>query len=95
MNGNLIYFNIKRQIKKIYSLGLKAIQRKDQKYINLLLLNLDELECDLTNKCTESFTLHLLKKDIDEMRHLLTTRLQKKVQEDAAYEKKSRRNLQS
>lgn len=88
------YFDAKREIKKIYGLGLKAIQRKDQKYINFLLLNLDELERDLKDKFNiNAFGWHILKKDIDGMRHLLTTRLKKKIKEDAANEKKGPRNL--
>lgn len=89
-----MYFDAKREIKKIYELGLRAIQRRDKKYINYLLFNLDELERDLKDKFNiDAFGLHILKKDIDGMRHLLTTRLQKKLAEDAANEKKSRRNL--
>lgn len=89
-----MYFDAKKEIKKIYGLGLRAIQRRDEKYINYLLFNLDELERDLENKFNiNAFGLHVLKKEIDGMRYLLTTRLKKKIAEDAANEKKSRRNL--
>src|ERR1041385_2426176 len=88
-----LYFDSKRELKKIYNLGQKAIQRKDDKYINFLLLNLDELEDALKIKFNiDAFGLHILKKDISGMRHFLTTKLKKKKAEDAANEKKSRRS---
>jgi len=94
MGGYSTYFDAKRELKKIYDLGLKAIQRKDDKYINFLLLNLDELEDALKDKfIVDAFGLHVLKKDIDGMRHLLTTKLKKKKAEDSAHAKKSPRNL--
>ena len=87
------YFDARRELKKIYGLGLKAIQRKDDKYINFLLLNLDELEGALQDKFNiDAFGLHILKKDIDGMRHFLVTKLEKKKTEDAAHEKKRRKS---
>lgn len=94
MDGYSTYFDAKRELKKIYGLGLKAIQRKDEKYINFLLLNLDELENALKEKFNiDAFGLHVLTKEINGMRYFLTTRLKKKKAEDAAHEKKSRRNI--
>ena len=93
--NKLTFFDAKREIKKIYGLGMKAIKRKDDKYINFLLLNLDELEGALEDKFKiDRFGLHILKKDIDGMRHLLVTGLEKKKTEDAAYEKKRRKSTQ-
>jgi hypothetical protein len=90
--ANSGYFDAKRELKKIYNLGQKAIQRKDDKYINFLLLNLDELENALKTFNIDAFGLHILKKDISGMRHFLTTKFKKKKAEDAAHEKKSRRS---
>lgn len=75
---NLTYFDAKREIKKIYGLGLKAIHRKDDKYINFLLLNLDGLENALKNKFNiDIFGSYVLKKNIDGMRSFLITKLKK------------------
>lgn len=90
----LTYFHAKREIKKIYGLCLKAIRAKDEKYINFLLLKLDELEDALKDRFVlDVFGTHVIKKDIDGMRHLLTTRLKKKKAEDASNEKKSRGHI--
>lgn len=89
---NTSYFNVKREIKKIYGLCLKAIKQKDISYINFLLLNLDNHEDKLKKMNIDSFGLHVLKKEIEGMRFFLITKLQKKKAEDLAHEKKSRRN---
>lgn len=89
---DLTYFDVKRELKNIYELGSKAIQQKNQKYINFLLLNLDKLENRLDKTDIDSFGLHVLKKEIEGMRFFLITKLQKKKAEDLAHEKKSRRN---
>ncbi len=89
----LTYFDAKRELKKIHGLGLKAITRKDEKYINFLLLNLDELENALKDKFSiDAFGMHVLKKDIEGMRFLFISKLKKKKAEDSANEKTSRRN---
>lgn len=89
----LTYFDAKRELKKIYGLGLKAIHLRDDKYINFLLLNLDGLENALNIKFNiDTFGLHILKKEIDKMRFFLSTTLKKKKAEDIANEKKSSRN---
>lgn len=88
------YFDAKRELKRIHGLGLKAIQRKDVKYINFLLFNLDKLENALSHDFElDMFGSHVIKKEIDGMRYLLTTKLKKKTAEDAAHEKKGPRNL--
>jgi len=96
-NSRLSYFDAKRELKKIYNLGLKAIQRKDDKYINFLLFNLDQLDDALNNRFNiDAFGLYVLKKEIDGMRYSITTGLKKKKTEDAAHEKKRRKEaLQS
>lgn len=89
---NLTYFDAKRELKKIYELGLKAIQHKNEKYINYLLLDLDKLENALKDKFSvDTFGLYVLKKDIDGVRFSIFTKLKKKKQE-MLHEKKSRRN---
>lgn len=89
------YFDAKRELRKIHGLGMKAIHRKDDKYINFLLLSLDELENALQDKFNiDAFGLHILKKDIDGMRFKLTTELKNKHAEDAANEKKSRKSAE-
>lgn len=85
------YFEAKREIKKIYGLGLKAIQRKDGKYINFLLLKLNELETALSD--IDTFGMYVIKKEIDGMRYFLTTTLKKKIAEDVRNEKKSRGHI--
>ena len=96
MDTRPTYFDAKRELKNIYNLGLNAIKRKDEKYINFLLLNLDELRSALKDKFDlNAHGFYVLKKEIDAMRFLIVTRLKKKITEDAANEKKSRRNLQS
>lgn len=89
------YFDAKREIKKIYNLGVNAIARKDEKYINFLLLKLNELKGELKEKYKlNTHGSYVLRKDIDSLRFLFLTKLKKKIAEDAAHEKKSRRSTQ-
>lgn len=89
---NLTYFDAKAEIKKIHNFGMKAIKSKDVKYINFLVSNLDQLESSLKDKFVlDAFGLYVLKKEINQMRHLLTTKIKKSI-EDNINDKKSRRN---
>lgn len=91
----LTYFDAKRELKKIYGLGLKAVHRKDEKYINFLLFSLDELENALSDKFDlNTFASHILKKEIDGMRFLLTTKLKKKKADDAAFIKLKKKKVE-
>ncbi len=68
----LSYFDAKRELKKIYQLSIKAMQRKDSKYINYLLSNLDQLEVALIDKFELSaFGRYVLNKDIKKMKMYL------------------------
>lgn len=87
------YFDAKNELKKFYGLGLKAVKRKDEKYINFILLNLNELENALKDKFNiDRFGLHILKKDIAGMRFFLISKLKEKKTKETANEKKSHRN---
>lgn len=69
----LSYFDAKRELKTIYNHGLKAIERKDRKYINFLLSNLDQLEKALIDKFElTSFGKYVLNKEIKKMRLFLS-----------------------
>lgn len=88
------YFDAKREIKKMYSFGLKAIKKQDSKYINFLLSELDRLE-DLIQDETvyelDKFGLSILKKDINWVRAKLS--MDNKKLKDSTNEKKSRSDL--
>lgn len=87
------YSNIKRELKKIYGEGIKAISKADDKYINFLLLSLDKLDNKLINILNlDTFGLYLIKKDIKKMKTFFIEQLKKKKIEVMAHEKKSRRN---
>ncbi len=58
------YFDAKREIKTIYGLGVKAIRRKDTKYINFLISNLDKLKITIDTANVNNFGKYVIKKDI-------------------------------
>jgi len=73
------YFDAKRELKKIYGLGLKAIKRNDAKYINYLLFNLKQLEDSLSEKFDiDAFGTYALKKEIGRMRVFMALKLKGK-----------------
>jgi hypothetical protein len=69
----LTFFDAKRELKQIYALGLKAIKRKDAKYINYLLFNLEQLDKALIDKFKlDQFGRYVIGKEIKKMRAYLS-----------------------
>jgi hypothetical protein len=58
------YFDIKRELSKIYGLGIKAIKRKDAKYINFLLSELDKMKEMLDLEDMDNFGKYVANKSI-------------------------------
>ncbi len=75
------YFDAKRELKKIYGTGLKAIKKQDAKYINFLLSELDQLENSIQDKDIyelDRFGMSVIKKDIKRVRAKLNIKFEVK-----------------
>lgn len=88
---SISYFDFKRDLKKIYMLGNRAIKDKDIKYINLLVFSLNDLKSLLENNKDEfnTFGYYIINKEIEQMRGLFASKLNDKGRNN---DKKSTRN---
>lgn len=70
---SLGYFNAKNKLKKIYNSGMKAIKKKDIKYINFLILELGKFKNTLNDKFViDPFGIYILNKDIKQIQLVLS-----------------------
>lgn len=66
------YFDVKRELKKIYQLAHRALKKDDAKSINFLLSQLDQLSEKLNgNTDIDSFGHHVLNKDVEHIKYIL------------------------
>jgi hypothetical protein len=76
----LTYFDARRELKRIYWLGVKAIKQLDNRYTIFLTFELDKLQKTLADKFDiDNFGLYLINKEIKQIKAFLAEELKKKT----------------
>ena len=84
------YFDVKRELKKIYERGVGAIKKLDARYINSLLSILNTLKTDIdTDDNINAMGKQILRKEITYLSFLLPSKLKKAEETN---EQKSRKH---